>query len=315
MLSNPLNTLVKKVVGFLPDRGEKSALENTQTILEFGRLVVEKSPNGKIRLKIGDGTKKYLDQNYIGESIVERADTTTVKIGDSLIGTNNKDKSFVEWLNEAAYAYQSVVLNSINIDQNDVELGQSLNNSISINLTITNSTNLANGSSAVVSSSPSIFTPQSFDPRSGYIITGVSGSFNVQTDIVLTVVITGKNSETSVNTRTIKVSPKIWWGSSALTSLTTFTQLKALGNNKITRERTGDYSFVNNYSYIGFPSTINISGLAFIDLEKNSNTELLTYAIDYIGDLVVTNDYGVQVTYKVYRSTYLFGGITKFRVK
>ena len=299
---------------FLSDRGNSGILDADDIIFEYGRLLVYKMPNGKIRLKIGSGNKTPSDLNYIGDGVVIKQGLTTAAFGSIPAGSDLFGQGFDEVIEAAAYAYQDVVLSNITINQSDIELGQDVNSTITLNCTINNSSNLEAGATAIVSSSPSIFTPQSFDPSSQYIINGVSGSFDEQTDIVISVTILGKNGETSINTKTIQVSPKIWTGSSALAVIPDFTALKALGTSKLARTRQGTYTFSNNYSHFAIPSTINTSGIGFIDVDINTGADLLNYATDVKQDLVVVSDYGIQVTYKMWRSSYPFGGTTKCRI-
>lgn len=321
MALKALNRLINKAIGFLPDRGDKIILDSDNLPLEFGRIIIERAANGKIRMKVGDGTNKYLDTNYIGEAIVLRNDPTTVAIGDSPVGTINEGRSFVEWLDEAAYAYQDVTLNSVSTNQPTVELGEPLNSSITISTSIGNIANLEVGDSGNVSSSPVIFPAQDYDPRSPITISGITASFNDDTVITITVRITGAGGEQKTRTTTINVMPKTWWGSSADLTIVGLAELKALDNSALTRSRLADRTFVNNYSHIGIPtlangnSLVDISGISFVDIDINTGSELLGYSMDTLQDLIVVNDYGVTITYSMFRSTYPFGGATKFRVK
>ena len=310
-----LNQLIKKAIGFLPDRGNTIVLDSDTLPLEFGRIIIERTTSGKIRIKVGDGTKKFLDLNYIGEAIIEQTDPTTIAVGGINAGEDWLGKGADEFIAKLAWAYQDVVLNSFTVNQSNVELGQPFNSTMLVSCNIGNIGNLAAGNSGLVYSTPSIFTAQQFDPRSQYTVTGISGLFTTVTNVVITVEITGANGEVSTKTKTIQVSPRMWWGSSALETITNYTELQALINNRLDRDRYGDYTFVNNFSHIGFPSQFSLIGIGFVDLDISTNEELFGYAIDAKPQLVIINDYGVQVTYNMYRSTYPFGGITKCRVK
>jgi len=312
---NILNTITRAVKAFLPDRGTSQALNVDTTLLEFGRLVVEQTASGKIRLKIGKGNARFSDVNYVGESIVTRSDPTTVPFGGIPVGTVLEGKGFDAVLDEAAYAYQNVSINSIVINQPDVELGQPINDTILLTVNINNIANLELGASALVYASDSIFTAQQFDPRSQYVITGVAGSFSTITDLVISVQIVGLQGEVDTKNITVKVSPRIYSGSNALDTLTTIAELQALTNNRLARTRQGDHLMSTGYSYIAIPSDIDINNIGFTDLNIATDAELLDYAMDAQQDIVGLNTYGVQITHKMFRSTYSFGGITKFRVK
>lgn len=51
-------------------RGKVAAVENSNPFLRYGEPIVVYFPDGKIKLKIGDGVNNYLDLPFIGEEKV-----------------------------------------------------------------------------------------------------------------------------------------------------------------------------------------------------------------------------------------------------
>lgn len=112
-----------------------------------------------------------------------------------------------------------------------------------------------------------------------------------------------------------------YWGDSALTTLNQ-TQIQALTNNPISSTVTGSYSFLaagGEYKYLAFPDSytppVSIKLGAF-DVAMAGVVEGYTLSANGIFYKIVsvTNDFGITVNYKLYRSLNQLGGAVIFVV-
>ncbi|SDM69264.1 hypothetical protein SAMN05421823_11972 [Catalinimonas alkaloidigena] len=181
-----------------------------------------------------------------------------------------------------------------------------------------------------------------FSTNQGGWFTAGPGAFNLKTaalsrtfttdgqvgfDAVATMTISlvGKNTNNqNTNTRTISVPwyARPYYGVSNLEFLATPADLTNLGNSRLDADRKGDFNFVGGgYSYVALPVLFSFTGMQLKQLQNGA--EGFDYAMNwqetYNGgapaQIVVTNAFGLEVTYRILRSEYVLGGATALRIK
>lgn len=301
-------------VPFIPDRGNTAVLNASLITLDFGRIIIERHPSGQIRIKIGSGTGKTFPQEvYLNDNIIVRTDPTTKAFGDIPAGTVLGDKSVIEAFNAAYWAYQDVVLNSIGLSPNEIEIGFELSGNLTVTPNISNSGNLITGDAATIDST--LVANGAFDPRSPLVIAIIAATNNTPTDVPVTVEITGNETETSQKIANVSWLPRIIHLSNASDSITDApTILAAVGGDTIlSNTRQGLKDFTGGYSHFYFPSFVNITGIGFADIDLNTGLPLFNYAVEQQNDVVINNGQ-ISVTLKYFRSVNTFGGATRCEV-
>lgn len=116
--------------------------------------------------------------------------------------------------------------------------------------------------------------------------------------------ISGSNTQDTGFSRdyTVNWRWKMYWGTSALTSLTE-SDIEALANNGLVSNSTGTFSFIaGGYKYIAYPTAFGLK-TSFKDNSTGFDVDMQDAETTS-----VTNAYGITTNYYVHRTTNVLGG-------
>lgn len=278
-------------------------------VLRKGEIGVEVDNTGKPRkMKMGDGSTTWNNLDYMEFSYW--ADTTPVvnPIGDAsgnLSGLSDREilelmlnpyqaPAFSNLQNNANGQYNSV---------NTIEIGASLNGTISVQYNLSNQANL-------VGATPINITASGIFSNEGNFAVGTTGMTlvsplspsSIQT-YTITLVATHTKG-TVQGTTSFRFYPRIIWGTTPTTAAPNWSSPSFYNNGGyvISNDFTRDYGFQSGgYLWLAIPSMLTPSNLTFTDVtDPNAPAG---FGFQFISQQSINN--GVTTyNYDVYRSTY-----------
>lgn len=230
---------------------------------------------------------------------------TTAAVGGVPAGTRFENKTMSEVFNMLFYPYQEPTISTLTTNYDTIrEIGSPTENTITITWNTTNQDNIKAGSINITVDGTTVNGDTELN-KSGTETFSIT-PLNKQTDgtvpVVLSLVST-KDKTISKTTNITWLSP-IYYGTSDSTTVdndTIVTFSKLLANSyKRTYEFPG-----GGYKYVVFPASMGNANV-FFNADNN-----LPVPMEKIGNVDVTNVYGVTKSYVVYRSTNILGGSIK----
>ena len=229
---------------------------------------------------------------------------TTATVGGVPAGTKFENKTMTEVFNMLFYPYQEPTISVLTTNYDTIrEVGSPTENTITITWNTTNQSNITPDSLSI--------TVDGTKVDSGGL--NVSGTetfsitpLNKQTDgtVPVTLSLTSTKNKTISKTTNITWMSPIYYGTSDSTTVdsdTIVTFNKLLVNSyKRTYEFPG-----GGYKYVVFPASMGNANV-FFNAENN-----LPVPMEKVGNVDVTNVYGVTLSYAVYRSANVLGGSIK----
>lgn len=226
-------------------------------------------------------------------------------LGGVVAGTTFDEVPVTEVLDLLLYPYQAPTFSSFTISGTTIlEVGAPINDSRTFTWATTNEDNIVANTVAInnITTSTNIVTGTADDGSHVYDFS--ASPVDPNTAVTHTYRISATNTQATVFTRDLTTSWRwrMYWGTSANTSLTE-SEIESLVNNQLATNSSGTYTFAaGGYKYIAYPTSFGLKttfkdqGTGFdVDMQAAVTTS-------------VTNGNGVTTDYYVHRTTNVLGG-------
>lgn len=255
----------------------------------------------------GSTTNKWVSQLDSLEDLdfdnilYSNANPTTATVGGVPAGTKFENKTMTEVFDMLFYPYQEPTISTLTTNYDTIrEVGHPTENTITITWNTTNQSNIKADSINITVDGTTV--------TAGNVANSGTETFSItpinkQTDGTAPVVLSLVSTKDRTITKTTNITwmSPIYYGTSDSTSVdsdTIVTFNKLLVNSyKRTYEFPG-----GGYKYVVFPASMGNANV-FFNAENN-----LPVPMEKVGNVDVTNPYGVTLSYAVYRSANVLGG-------
>lgn len=292
-------------------KGSKANKDQNTTIVSETHPVFAKLPDGRYILFVGSDGRQMKNLPQLSH-VYTSPNPVTNGFGDINVGDTLENIDISEVVRRMLEEYKEVVLNSVSIDKNKFEIGQTLSGDIKITCNVSNSGNLNPGASTV-SSSPQIFTQQSIDPLVVKTITVTNHTKNSPGSVSVTVVARGTGGEQSSKNANINWFAPIVFGSTSDTLIDTQAKFNNLIGKFLQSSRQGLYDFTGGYSHVLIPKTMSIANIGFTDIDLNTGNPLFSYDVTQQSDVTFNNGF-INVDFYYFRSTNLINSPTRMQI-
>ena len=273
-----------------------------------GEIVVVVTDTGTVVIA-GDGSKtiaQLFALTSLGSVTYPYDEDSTISVGGIPVGYDLYNKQLADLWQKMLVVYQNVSISSLSHNIGTLEVGYPVSGNKNISFSIANAGNLAAGNSATLYSSPALFSAFSFNPSTSPQVVAFNGYvFNAVASATITMQVTGQQAEVASRNTNVNWYAPIYYGSTALTSITTEAQIKALAVKTLKGSAPGTYSFTGGRSCICIPTLLAEPPLPnFID-----NDTGLVYAFDKLSNVTLNNG-AINLTMRVYLSNFINGPTT-----
>lgn len=110
-------------------RDTSSNWTSNDPVLLYGEIIVVDTNEGEIRLKVGDGTKRYSQLPFLDESIRNLISQSSIKTYKEVVSFNGETKTVNHNLNT-----ENIFISGFDNDKNSVWIDYTIINSNSINI-------------------------------------------------------------------------------------------------------------------------------------------------------------------------------------
>lgn len=244
--------------------------------------------------------------------VINRSDPIPITHGGLTSGTIIENMTPCQVLEQILYPYMKPQFTSFYIQdqQTTLEIGDSVHGGNRIFRWATINNNNISPNSISIRDKDNNILAENLENTGSQSIEIDTITNNSQSSFYWTIF--GKDTKGEIFSRQFTVTwlPRIYWGNSTKAILEE-SDVKMLDNSKLASSVNGNYSFMSEvspvYYYIVFPS--NMSFNKWIDVNSG-------FAVDYtiVGNIDITNDFGVTTTYTMIRTTYLQNGNLESRV-
>lgn len=290
------------------------------------------------RSKTGNGTTPWNDLEYNDQDLYPYIDNTTASVGGASAGSNFYNKPLTEVLNKILNPYISPSISSLklnNLASQTKEVGSAFASGESASLVwnLNTSANVVDDASGTVWSSENVANEFGISSDKGNlnIRSGSPYAFTFNANYTKTspgtlyFYIQGFNSQGSLmNIASTSVSwiGRAYFGSLSQAYLTNESDIKGLVDSVLSNGNR-DYNFSGGgYSFVALPSFLNVTAAVYEQIDPNTGAVIAAYSMN-LQELwdsnapasIALNNGNINMTYKVLRSEFEYGGPTICRIK
>lgn len=261
-------------------------------------IYVKKEDNSKEWIKLGGGGS---DSN----GTYTNTTPTPVVIGGVPAGTTFNDVPITDVFNMLFYPYQPPAFTQFSVNKTQYEIGESTGTQLMLSWNTSNQANIQPNSVVITFNNTEIGANLA-NSGTNQTFTITETTKNVPGTVPVKIELTNTKNEKANRTVNLEWLHSIYYGVSALDTITGVASFTKINTNTIART----YNFAaGGYKYLVYPSSIADC------IEWKDESTNLQVPFEKLTNLNLTNQHGAQIEYKVFRTLNVLGGSIKIIVK